>query len=392
MITTSSKCSERGFAQPVRSGLLRLLVLLTLLIAGTAHAENVLEDIAYTALPGGKVEVTLKFSQPVSAPQIFKTDSPPRIAIDLADTRNGVTQRRIDVGAGATSAISAIEAAGRTRVVVDLFRPAAYETSNTGNTMVLTIAGGNTGSTPAAVSAASTDPTKAVPVHGLEVSNVDFRRGNNGEGRVIVSFSGPGAAANLRREGTKVVVDLSNATLPPNLAQRLDVLDFATPVQSIETRPHGTSGVRVEIDAKPPFEQLAYQTGNEYVVEIAPKKDDQRLKGKNAEPEYSGSRVTFNFQDIPTRSVLQLIADVSDLNIVVADSVQGNVTLRLINVPWDQALDIVLQAKGLDKRRRGNVIWVAPQKEIADREGAIADARMKIEDKEALVSDYIPIS
>lgn len=181
MITTSAKCSERGFAQPaVRSGLIRLLVLLALLIAGTAHAENVLEDIAYTALPGGKVEVTLKFSQPVAAPQIFKTDSPPRIAIDLADTRNGVTQRRIDVGAGATSAISAIEAAGRTRVVVDLFRPAAYETSNTGNTVTLTIAGGNNGTTPAAVSAAATDPTKAVPVHGLEVSNVDFRRGKNG--------------------------------------------------------------------------------------------------------------------------------------------------------------------------------------------------------------------
>jgi type IV pilus assembly protein PilQ len=393
MITISAKCSERGFAQPaVRSGLFRLLVLLTLLIAGTAHAENVLEDIAYTALPGGKVEVTLKFSQPVSAPQIFKTDSPPRIAIDLADTRNGVTQRRIDVGAGATSAISAIEAAGRTRVVVDLFRPATYETSNTGNSMTLTIAGGTSGSTPAAVSAASTDPTKAVPVHGLEVSNVDFRRGKNGEGRVVVAFSGPGVAANLRREGTKVVVDLGNVTLPPNLAQRLDVLDFATPVQSIETRPHGASGVRIDISAQPPFEQLAYQTGNEYVVEISPKKDEARLKGKNAEPEYSGSRVTFNFQDIPTRSVLQLIADVSDLNIVVADSVQGNVTLRLINVPWDQALDIVLQAKGLDKRRRGNVIWVAPQKEIADREEAIADARMKIEDKEALVSDYIPIS
>jgi len=393
MITTSAKCSERGFAQPaVRSGLFRLLVLLTLLIAGTAHAENVLEDIAYTALPGGKVEVTLKFSQPVSAPQIFKTDSPPRIAIDLADTRNGVAQRRIDVGAGATSAISAIEAAGRTRVVVDLFRPAAYETSNTGNTVTLTIAGGNSGSTPAAVSAAATDPTKAVPVHGLEVSNVDFRRGKNGEGRVIIAFSGPGAAANLRREGAKVVVDLSNATLPPNLAQRLDVLDFATPVQSIETRPRGTNGVRVEINAQPPYEQLAYQTGNEYVVEISAKKDEARLKGKNAEPEYTGSRVTFNFQDIPTRSVLQLIADVSDLNIVVADSVQGNVTLRLINVPWDQALYIVLQAKGLDKRRRGNVIWVAPQKEIAEREEAIADARLKIEDKEALVSDYIPIS
>ncbi|HVZ22093.1 MAG TPA: type IV pilus secretin PilQ [Vicinamibacterales bacterium] len=394
MITTSVEYSGRRFAQPtVRSGLVRLLALLGLLIAGIAHAENVLEDIAYTALPGGKVEVTMKFASPVTAPQIFKTDSPPRIAVDLADTRNGVAQRRIEVGAGATSAISAIEAAGRTRVVVDLFRPASYETSTSGNTLVLTIAGGTTGSTPAAVSAATTDPTKAVAAAaGLEVSNVDFRRGKNGEGRVIVSFSGPGVAANLRREGTRVVLDLSNVHLPPTLAQRLDVLDFATPVQTIETRPHGTNGVRVDIAAQPPFEQLAYQTGNEYVVEIAPKKEDQKLKGKNAEPEYTGSRVTFNFQDIPTRSVLQLIADVSDLNIVVADSVQGNVTLRLINVPWDQALDIVLQAKGLDKRRRGNVIWVAPQKEIADREEAIADARQKIEEKESLVSDYIPIS
>jgi type IV pilus assembly protein PilQ len=393
MITTSAKRPARPFVRPtLRSGLIGWIALLGLLVAGIAHAENVLEDIAYTAQPGGKVEVTMKFAQPVTAPEIFKTESPPRIAIDLADTRNAVAQRRIDVGAGATSAISAIEAAGRTRVVVDLFRPAAYETSTNGNTLTLSIAGGNNNSTPAAVSAASTDPTKAVPVQGLEVSNVDFRRGKNGEGRVIVSFSGPGVAANIRREGAKVVLDLSNVSLPPNLAQRLDVLDFATPVQSIETRPHGTSGARVEILAQPPFEQLAYQTGNEYVVEIAAKKEDPKLKGKNAEPEYTGSRVTFNFQDIPTRSVLQLIADVSDLNIVVADSVQGNVTLRLINVPWDQALDIVLQAKGLDKRRRGNVIWVAPQKEIADREEAIADARLKIEDKEALVSDYIPIS
>ena len=393
MITKSPKCSERGFAQPtVRSGVFRMLALLAILVAGTAHAENVLEDIAYTAQPGGKVEITMKFSAPVAAPQIFTTETPPRIAIDLADTRNGLTQRRIEVGAGATSGISAIEAAGRTRVVIDLFRPASYEKGGSGNTLILTVNSGTSGSTPAAVSAAATDPTKTVAVQGVDVSNVDFRRGKNGEGRVVISFSGPGVAANLKREGTKVVVDLANVRLPPNLAQRLDVLDFATPVQSIETRPHGTSGVRIEIAATPPYEQLAYQTGDEYVVEIAAKKDDQRLKGKNAEPEYSGSRVTFNFQDIPTRSVLQLIADVSDLNIVVADSVQGNVTLRLINVPWDQALDIVLQAKGLDKRRRGNVIWVAPQKEIADREEAIADARLKIEDKESLVSDYIPIS
>jgi len=393
MITTSAKYSERGFALPtVRSGLLRLIAVLGLMLAGVAHAENVLEDIAYTALPGGKVEVTLKFSGPVASPQIFTTESPPRIAIDLADTRNGFAQRRLDVGAGATSAISAIEAAGRTRVVIDLFRPTSYDKTESGNSLTLTINSGTSGSTAAAVSAAVADPTKVVAGgQAVEVSNVDFRRGKTGEGRVIVSFSGSGAGANLRREGNRVLLDFSNVRLPPNLAQRLDVLDFATPVQSIETRPHG-NGVRMEISATAPFEQLAYQTGDEYVVEISAKKEDQKLKGKNAEPEYTGSRVTFNFQDIPTRSVLQLIADVSDINIVVADSVQGNVTLRLINVPWDQALDIVLQAKGLDKRRRGNVIWVAPQKEIADREEAIADARMKIEEKESLISDYIPIS
>jgi type IV pilus assembly protein PilQ len=393
MITNAATCSERGPARwAVRTGLPRLLALLGLIVAGVAHAENVLEDIGYNALPGGKVEVTMKFASPVTAPQIFTTESPPSIAIDLADTRNGVNKRRIEVGSGATSAITAIEAAGRTRVVIDLFRPASYQKSGEGNKLVLTVASGTSGSTVAAAAVATTDPTKAVAVHGLDITNVDFRRGKNSEGRVVVSFSGPGAAANIKREGTKIVLDVNNASLPPNLAQRLDVLDFATPVQSIESRPHGATGARIEIAAQPPFEELAFQSGNEYVVEVAPKREDQKLKGKNAEPEYTGSRVTFNFQDIPTRSVLQLIADVSDINIVVADSVQGNVTLRLINVPWDQALDIVLQAKGLDKRRRGNVIWVAPQKEIAEREEAIADARLRIEDKQELVSDYIPIS
>ncbi|HEU4662727.1 MAG TPA: type IV pilus secretin PilQ, partial [Dokdonella sp.] len=362
------------------------------LFGAAAHAESVLEDISYTAMPGGKVEVTLKFAGAAIAPQVFSTENPPSIALDFADTRNAFDKRRIDIGAGATTAVSAIEAAGRTRVVVDLFRPAGYDTRVNGNTVVLVVNSGVMGSSAVAAAAAKSDPTKATAgAAEVEVSNIDFRRGKNGEGRVIVSFSGPGASANLRREGGNIVLDLLNVKLPPSQAQHLDVLDFATPVQSIDTRAKG-NGARMEISAKQPYEQLAYQTGNEYVVEIAPKKDDAKLKGKNAEPEYTGSRVTFNFQDIPTRSVLQLIADVSDINIVVADSVQGNVTLRLINVPWDQALDIVLQAKGLDKRRRGNVIWVAPQKEIAEREEAIADARLKMEDKESLVSDYIPIS
>jgi type IV pilus assembly protein PilQ len=393
MTTTIAANSGHGYAyRTVRSRLLGLLATTTLLFGGSLHAENVLEDLAYTALPGGKVEVTMKFAEPVAAPQAFSTETPPSIALDFADTRNALTKRRIEIGAGATSGVSAIEAAGRTRVVVDLFRTAGYDTRVTGNTVVLSVNNGVIGSSTIAASMAKTDPTKAVvSTHAVEVSDIDFRRGKAGEGRVVVSFSGPGASANLRREGGTIVVDLLNVNLPAAQAQHLDVLDFATPVQSIDARSR-SNGARIEIVAQQPYEQLAYQTGNEYVVEIAPKKDEAKLKGKNAEPVYSGSRVTFNFQDIPARSVLQLIADVSDLNIVVADSVQGNVTLRLINVPWDQALDIVLQAKGLDKRRRDNVIWVAPQKEIADREQAIADARVKMEDTESLVSDYIPIS
>ncbi|MBN8728010.1 MAG: type IV pilus secretin PilQ [Xanthomonadales bacterium] len=375
----------------MRSCLLWALVLIGGFVGASAQAENVLNDINYAALPGGKVEVTLQFAQPVAAPQAFATEAPPSIALDFANTRNGVARRHIDVGSGATAGISALEAAGRTRVVVDLYRPVSYDTRVAGNNVVVTVNAGSGGSSSAAVAAARTDPTKAVAsARAVEVTNVDFRRGSDGEGRVVVSFNDPAATVNMKREANAIVLDMPGTQVASGQAQRLDVLDFATPVQSIETQAR-PGGARMTIAAKPPFEPLAYQSGSQYVVEVAPKKEEAKLD-RNAPPVYSGSRVTFNFQDIPTRSVLQLIADVSDLNVVVADSVQGNVTLRLVNVPWDQALDIVLQAKGLDKRQQGNVIWVAPQMEIAEREQAIADARLKMEDKEQLVSDFIPIS
>jgi len=393
MIKTSALSPGRSpVSRWARLAVLAVMSLLGPAIAAQAYAENVLQDVSYTALPGGKVEVTLKFDGPAIAPQAFSTETPPSIALDFANTRNAMSKRHLDIGTGSVSAVSTLESGGRTRVVVDLFRAAGYQTQVDGNRVVVSINNGVIGASTAAAAAAKADPTKNVAhAAALEITNVDFRRGKNGEGRVIVSFNGPGAAVNLRREAGNIVLDLMNAQVAPNQPKHLDVLDFATPVQSIDTRAKG-SGARMDIVAKSPYQELAYQSGNEYVIEVAPKKDEVKTSGKNAQPEYNGSRVTFNFQDIPTRSVLQLIADVSDLNIVVADSVQGNVTLRLINVPWDQALDIVLQAKGLDKRKRGNVIWVAPQKEIADREEAIADARLKMETKEELVSDYIPIS
>ena len=367
-----------------------LAIAFGVLLSLPALAENVLKDIEFAPLAGGQVQVTLKFAAPIAEPRIFATENPARIAIDIADTRNAVPQRRYEVNTGSTTGISAVEAAGRTRVVVDLLRASSYEAKPSGNNLILTINNGTGAGSATATAVAATDPTKTVSAHGAEISNVDFRRGKNGEGRVVVTFSGEGMGADLQRQGDKLGLDFTNVRLPAQLAQHLDVLDFATPVQSIDTRVKG-GGVHMEIAVSSPYEQAAYQTGNQYVLEVSAVKP-KTTRDPNAPPEYTGNRVTFNFQDIPARSVLQLIADMSDLNIVVSDSVGGSVTLRLINVPWDQALDLVLQAKGLDKRRNGNVIWIAPQREISDREQALADARFKLQAIVETVTEYIPIN
>jgi len=363
--------------------------------SSAAAATSTLKDISYDALPGGRVELHLNFSQgPVPEPKIFTTGNPPRIAVDFADTDNSAP-RHIDIGKGAATGVSAVSAGGRTRVVVELVRDSTYRSRVEGNSLVLTV---NNGTDAATTTTASTiDPSKALPsaATGPSVSNIDFRRGPNGEGRILVDFSGPGANADMKRQGDKVVVDISHANLPSNLAQRLDVLDFATPVQAIVTKAGNSGGARMEIGVKGQVETSAYQSGNQYVVEIAPKKKDASADAKTArgqEPVYNGNRVTFNFQDIPVRSALQLLADISGLNLVASDTVGGSVTLRLVNVPWDQALDVVLRAKSLDKRRNGNVIWIAPQDELAKYEQSVADARIKAEDNAELVTDYVPIS
>jgi type IV pilus assembly protein PilQ len=367
----------------------------------SALAANVLQDVRYASAPGGKVDITLQFAEPVGDVQAFTTDTPPRIAVDLPDTTNGLTQRRVVIGSGATSAVSAVEAGGRTRVVVDLFRPAGYTTRSAGNLLVLTVDAGAVQSMASNTMANSSDPTKRV-ASGIEVENIDFRRGENGAGRVILRFDGDGAAADMRNEGSKVVVDVANASIPESLRRRLDVTDFATPVESLE--PNNNAGAtRLVINTSGAYDSMAYQTGNEYVIEITPKRNAViaaapaaraagAVAGDTPGQGYSGRAVTFNFQDVPVRTVLQLIAEESNLNIVASDTVQGNVTLRLINVPWDQAMEIVLRAKQLDKRRDGNVIWVAPQREIADFEKAKADARIANEDREELVTEYIAIN
>ncbi|HET6632665.1 MAG TPA: type IV pilus secretin PilQ [Rhodanobacteraceae bacterium] len=377
-----------------------LLVGLSVLgMAATASAATrTLQDLDYDMLPGGKVALSLKFDGAPPAPRAFTTNDPPRIALDFADTSNGLSKRHIDINQGATEGVSVVSAGGRTRVVVDLLRQSVYRTDVRGDTLVVTVGNGeNTASTAGAY--AATDPTKVAPASGPAVTDIDFRRGANGGGNVVVSFAAPGANANMHREGNRVVVDLNNVQLPASLEQHLDVNDFATPVSFIDTRAT-PGGATMNIAAGGDFTVSAYQTPTEYVIDVAPQQKVAATDEKKPElgpdglpkPVYSGEPATFDFQNIPVRQVLHLIATESDMNIVVADSVQGNVTLRLDNVPWDQALDIVLRAKGLDKRQSGNVLWVAPQAEIAAREEAIAKAQEARQQNAPLISAYIPIS
>lgn len=360
--------------------------------AGTASAANALQNVTYDAQPGGRIELTLAFADAAPEPKVFTTSNPPRIAIDLPDTTNAYSTRHLDIGKGATSGVSVVSAGGRTRVTIELFRESAYKTRVQGKNLIVTVNNGPSSAT--TTTATVSDPTKALPSSaGVPVSNIDFRRGQNGEGRVLVTLGSSASTPEMHREGDHVIVSLPGSSLPPKLAQRLDVLDFATPVQSIEptSRP---GGARLDIRTKGEIEISAYQNGTEYAVEVAPKKAAAPT-GKNAkgqEPTYSGSRLTFNFQDIPVRSALQLIADEAKLNLVASDSVGGSVTLRLVNTPWDQALDVILRAKGLDKRRSGNVVWIAPQAELANYEQSLADARQKAQESAELISDYIPIS
>ncbi len=269
---------------------------------------------------------------------------------------------------------------------------------------LLAVASAATAAAPApAAVAGNADPARQVP-GSLEIANIDFKRGDGGAGRLIVRFNGKGALPDLRNQGSSVIVDVGNATLPAALQRPINVVDFATPVQRVDAHSAG-GGSQLVLSTNGAFESLAYQTGNEYIVEIVPRAAQSALGASasssiaagsarvaTAPRAYSGRPVTFNFQDVPVRTVLQLIAEESSLNIVASDTVQGNVTLRLVNVPWDQALDIVLRAKGLDQRREGGVVWVAPQPELAKFEQDKEDARIAIDNRVDLVTDYVQIN
>jgi len=346
-----------------------------------------LESIDVQTLSGQQVQLKLHLSAPAPEPQPFTIDKPARIVFDLPNTSVALASRRIDVRSGGVDSVLAAEANGRTRVVVNVDALMPYTTQVEGNTILVTL-GAQPGDAAKPVTLARAGSGQAAPATERSIRTIDFRRGSDGTGRVIVQLTDPRTPVNVRQEGNQVVVDFAGTLMPKNLMRRYDVMDFATPVQTVDAvRVDGNS--RLVITAQGDFEQLAYQSDNEYTIEIKPS-----LKRASADDkkEYTGERLTLNFQDIDVRSVLQLLADTSGQNIVVSDSVTGNLTLRLQNVPWDQALDIVLRTKGLDKRRQDNVIIVGPTAELASREKAELAARKEVAELSPVRTEFMQVN
>jgi type IV pilus assembly protein PilQ len=374
-----------------RTGIIGAMALLALgAVSFTVQAADPLklESIDVQTLSGQQVQLKLHMSGPAPEPLPFTIDKPARIAFDLPNTTLGLASRRIDVHSGGVDTVLAAEANGRTRLVVNVETLLPYTTKVDGDTITVTL-GSQPGDAAKQTAMARAGSGQAAAAAERAIRTIDFRRGADGTGRVIVQLTDPRTPVNVRQEGNQIVVDFAGTVMPKNLMRRYDVMDFATPVQTVDAlRVEGSS--RLVISAQGDFEQLAYQSDNQYTIEIKPSL--KRTAAADEKKEYTGERLTLNFQDIDVRSVLQLLADTSGQNIVVSDSVTGNLTLRLQNVPWDQALDIVLRTKGLDKRRQDNVIIIGPTEELASREKAALAAHKEVQELSPTHTEFMQVN
>ena len=377
----------------MRSAILRsMAVILLLMLTTNLFAQNSLQDIKVASLPNDEIQLSLKFSGTPTEPLAFTIDNPARIALDFPGTSNALAKRFQEIGVGIAQSVNTAEAKGRTRVVVNLNRMEDYSTKVSGNTFILRI-GSGADNVSQAIASTSTAPlqTSSSSTSTNRINNVDFRRGEDGTGRIVINLSSPNIPINLREQGGRILVDFANTSIPNNLSKRWDVVDFATPVQIFETFADGKdTKLIISPDSSKEFEHLAYQSDNQYVVEV--REIPEEIIQERKIDVFEGERLSLNFQDIEVRSVLQLIADFTNLNMVVSDAVSGNLTLRLKNVPWDQALDIILKTKGLGKRENGNVIYVAPSEEIAAREKLELEAQQQVQELAPLRSEFIQVN
>lgn len=349
-----------------------------------------LQKLDVAALPGDKIELKLSFDQPVSSPRGYTIEQPARIALDLPGVSNGLGVKNRELGVGNARSVTVVEAKDRTRLIVNLTTLVPYSTRAEGNNLYLLVGDAAVRSDTVASSPVAAKPLVAAPA-GRAIRGIDFQRGEQGEGNVVIELSDPSVNPDIQEQGGKIRLNFSKTQLPENLRVRLDVKDFATPVQFVSASDQdGLSTISIEPVGF--YDYLAFQADNKLTISVKPLSQDDVEKRKKERFAYSGEKLSLNFQDIDVRSVLQLIADFTDLNLVASDTVQGNITLRLQNVPWDQALDLVLKTRGLDKRKVGNVLLIAPADEIAARERQELEAQNQIAELAPLRRELIQVN
>ncbi len=376
-------------------------------VAAAEAGSTVLQSVDISPLAGNRLQLRFQLSAPPKAPpSSFTINQPARIVLDFLDTTNGLSARQQSINVGVADKISVLEGADRTRASLNLARLVPYKVQVQGNAVVLTLE--NAGAPPARTPA----PTPAAAVQAAansrqteaagpattprNVRDVSFKRGPGGQGVITAKLSNPNIAVDVRQEGNQIIADFQGAALTRGQERRLDVTDFATPVTTVEALNRG-GNARLSVRPNPPFEYLAYQANDLYVIEVRPPQKSKEQEDKEAQfdpskKKYTGDLLSLNFQDIEVRAILQILADFTGLNIVVSDSVKGNLTLRLQNVPWDQALDIILRTKGLAMRQNGNVVFIAPTEEVAAREKLDLESRKTVDELIPLRTEIIQVS
>ncbi len=369
------------------------LVIALLGLAGmSAFAEdaaNRIEKIDFAGLPGDRVAITITTTQPLTNPPAgFTIKTPPRIALDFPNISNGLQKSSLMADLGVLKTVNVAQAKDRIRLVLNLTKSSSYTTEIRGNETIIVLQSSEVATSPAGVVTKFAEARVGDQIHSI--NNVDFLRGQNGEGRVMIDLSDSAAGINIREQGKKILVDFINTEIDSSLERRLNVTNFNTPVLYIDTLKQGKD-VRMVIEPKGNWEQSAYQADKRFIIDVRPIVEDPNKLVQGSKPGYAGEKLSLNFQNIDVRSVLQVVADFTGLNIITSDTVSGNLTLRLKDVPWDQALDIIMQSKGLTMRKTGNVIWVAPADEVAAKEKLALEASQQIEDLEPMRTEVFTL-